>query len=455
MLAYELFQNNKNSTKNNPKKQFPFKKIFYKNNKIIIDEKGLEEYGESESPKDTKQLQDWLQMPLNTIDIQSLNLPDCRTGTASANPYVEVYGYLQTNRSLETKLILSMGKKPERIIHTLDLTNDKIKNNNYNGIITLKLDKKNYLLNSNPLFSEYVASGLVDEYGTLNTKVYENIAQKFLEFATERKPEFKKFGIISFRIYILPDDSIIEFKKQIKKDSSKQISFIDYFGNDVSEYASTPTKTAKFLSYDDKAFTINCMQKESFYKNLGIGDASKEKISVDPSQTFRINRLDWTFIDISNPNSKFTKTKKGILTQMYENYHIFSKGKEATTMTQLKVICIRTNQAKQELLIDENLTMGKMKNMFSNIKDIPRLCLEGALIDDSNKKNPIWDTYLYVVKNFIAGNKIPKNYLLSHFNKMLKQKRYDWIKLKDKSEQKAFFLKSDFCLKYLSASDNA
>ena len=45
MLAYELFLSNKNSTKNNPKKQFPIKKIFYKNNDAVIDSKTCEQYG--------------------------------------------------------------------------------------------------------------------------------------------------------------------------------------------------------------------------------------------------------------------------------------------------------------------------------------------------------------------------------------------------------------------------
>jgi len=450
MLAYELFHNNKNSTTGDQKKQFPIKKIFYKNNSITIDKKTLEKYG-SVDTKTTQQLQKWLVMPLNTINVEKLNLPDFRTGTAGANPYIEIYGYLKTNRAEESKLVLSIGKKPNQIVHILDLTSGEIQPN-LNDKTTLKLDKKNYLLNSNPLFSEYVTSGIIDMNGSLNVKVYNEIILKFLEFAKKNKPKFTKIGSTSFRIYILPDDSIIKFKKQTKKDDSKQISFTDYFGNTVTDYASTPTKTAKFLSSDDKAFTINCMQGVNFYKNLGIGDASLEKIYTDSSQTFNINRLDWTFTDISNPDFKFAETKKGILTQLYENYRQL-KDKGSTASAQLKIICIRINQAKQELLIDENLTMDKMKKMFSNVQDIPPLCFEKILIDTSGQ-NPIWNTYLYVVKNFLAGNKIPKNYLLSFFTKMLKQNRYKWIKLKGKYDQREFFLRTDFCLQSLCNIDN-
>ncbi len=449
MLAYELFHNNKNSPTNDQKSQFPIKKIFYKHNKITIDEKKLDGYG-SKTTKKTKQLQEWLQMPLNTIDVQKLNLPDFRTGSAAVNPYIEVYGYLKT-----TKLTLSIGKKSNKIIHTLDFTNNDKISSDPKEKITLKLDKKNYFLNSNTLFSEYVSSGIIDDNGSLNVKVYDKIIRKFLESAKKQKPEtINRFNSVSFRIYILPDNSTIEYQKQTKKENSEQTTFTDYFGNTVSEYASTPTKNTKFLTYDDPAFSINCMKEKNFYKNLGIGDSSLTKVFTNKTKTFKISNLDWTFFDLENPDFEFKETGKGILTQLYENYRKLSKDKGPTSQSQLKVICIREKYAKQELLIDENLTMDKMKNMFSKFEDIPPSCLEDVLIDKSNE-NPIWNTYLYVVKNFLAANKIPKNYLLSHFNKILKQKRYDWIKLGDKSEQENFFLKSDFCLKHLSISNNA
>lgn len=446
MLAYELFYNNKDSGTSDVKNQYPVKKVFYKNNKVTIDKKPIEEYGSS-TTKNTKQLQDWLQMPLNTVDVKQLNLPDFRTGGNSANPYVEVYGSLKTNVSLNTVLTLSIGKKPNQITHTLDFVNEI--QSDSNGIVKLNLDRKNYYLNSNTLFSEYVKSGLIDKDGILNIDAYDKIIRTFLGDAQKTKPEFKKPGNIKFRIYILPDDSTIEFGQQSKmKKNPEQTAFTDYFGNSVSEYASTPTKTAKFLTYDDPAFSINCMKKECFYKNLGIGNTSQEKIFTDSSQTFTISRLQWTFIDISNPDSKFKETKKGILSQLYENYRLLSKDSGVNEMAQLKVICIQSNQAKQELLIDENLTMDKMKKMFPYDNDIIlRDCFE-VLIDNTGK-NPLWDTYLYAVKNFLAGNKIPRDYLLSYFTKILKQKRYDWLKTSGDRKQKEFFQRADFCLKYL------
>jgi len=283
MLAYELFCNNKDRDIRNTKNQYPIKKIFYKDGKITIDEKGLEEYG-SETTKSTKELQDWLQMPLNTTNNEKYNLPDSRTGSAAANPYVEIYGTVKTNKASETKLEITIGKKEKSnyVSYVSDLSTGTDEREIY-GKPTLRIDKKNYFINSKTLFSEYVNSGIIDKQGVLNMRAYDNIVEEFLKFAKKQSHNITKPGTTRFRIYILPDDSVIEFKKtnDIEEDS-KQDVFTDYLGVSAYRYASTPTKTAKFLSFDDKAFTINCTKKEEFYKNLGISDKSLDKIFIDP-----------------------------------------------------------------------------------------------------------------------------------------------------------------------------
>ena len=457
MLAYELFLNNKDSSTPDVKEQLPIKKIFYKNN--AVDSKTLDEYG-SEIIKTAELLQTCFQMPLSTIDPKLLNLPDFGRGANSKKPYIKIRGILKTDTS---KLILEIGKASNSIKHVLDLTTGEI-HNNPDKKIKLNLDKIQYLINSYPLFDEYVKFGIIDNDGVLNLKVYDDIIKIFFEFAKNHKPEITKPGTIRFEIYVLPDDSTIEFREneKNKKNDSIQNSFIDYFGNKSSKYPSKTTQTAKFLTFDDEALTVNCMKDADFYKNLGIGDGSFKKIFTNKSQTFTISQLKWIFVDMFDIHSKFHETKKGILTQLYENYNIM-KDKSVSILVGSKVICIQSKKSQQVLLINENLTMNKMKKMFSNIKytkDIPEFCFE-ILIDTSNK-NTIWNTYLYVVRNFIGGRRTPKNYLLSYFNKILRQKIHDWAKDYVKKqlskdyikEQSSFFTKSDFCLKYLCSSNN-
>ena len=444
MLAYELFLINKESSANNPRGgSQPIKKIFFENGKVTID-KDLEEYASGYLEK-TKQLQDWLQMPLNTIDKKELNLPDVRVSFAQSSPYVEVYGTVKTNKNSESTLSITIGKKPNIIEYSLDVSTGKI-TETQNSKVKIKIDDENYFLKDNNLFTSYIDSGLLDKDGTINNNAFDIISRKFLEYAKTRACILTKHGNLRFRIYILPNDSEIKVKE--KEIATEGDSFLDYFGNTSSEYASTPTTTTKFLSYDDKAFTINCKQKSNFYKNLGIGKESLQKIFRPKEKTFNISGLEWTFVNISDSKYKFKDTQKGILTQLYENYKILSKGGPSEQIN-LKVICVRVNQAKQELLIDENLTMKQMSKMFSEIDEtkIPFSVFE-ILIDKSNK-NPIWNTYLYVINNFLSGNSISKEFLLMYFTKLLKHKIFDWIKLKNNKEQLEFFSKSDFCIKYL------
>lgn len=448
MLAYELFYNNKDSNANQPDRQLPFKKIFYENGVISIDETKVENYSGPEMPSDSKQIQEWLQMALNTIDVDELNLPDVRTGKNQANPYIEIYGLLKTTKT-GSKLIISLGNKYGAIEHTLDILTGEITKKS-DPTINLKIDTKNYLIGEDQLFEKYVRTGIIDGNGKLNSEIYEDIANKFLNYAKQQQYEITKIGNNPFRIFILPNSDTIKFKTKTD-DTLENSSFTDYFGNSSTHYASTPTKTSKFLSYDDKAFTINCKQETEFYRNLGIGKQSLQKIHVGASKTFTINRLNWMFTDITDPKFEFVQTKRGILSQLFENYKMVSN-KTTKESAQIKAICIKTNQAKQELLIDENLTMEKMRNIFSGMVDVPSMCFEEVLIDNSGQ-NPLWHMYLYVVRNFLSGNKIAKEYILSFFNKTLKQKRYDWVKLKNTSEQKSFFSKSDFCLKYLTTDD--
>ena len=117
MLVYELFLINKESSANNPRSgSQSIKKIFFENGKVTID-KDLEEYASGYLEK-TKQLQDWFQIPLNTIDKKELNLPDVRVSFAQSSPYVEVYGLLKQTKTQKV-LSITISKKPNLIEYSL------------------------------------------------------------------------------------------------------------------------------------------------------------------------------------------------------------------------------------------------------------------------------------------------------------------------------------------------
>lgn len=447
MLAYELFLNNKQSQTVPVKDEHPVKKIFYMNNKVTIDEKTIEEYG-GEEPKndDEGRIQNLLQMPFNTTGL-ALNLPDNRTGARSSNPYVEIYATLN-----KSNLELIIGKKDEDnyIKYTLNVEEEYAIKSDEAGSIILKR-VKDYYVDSNTLFDEYVKSGIVNDKGMLNNDTYKKIINEFFDFVKKQELHTIKFKI-RFRIFILPSDKPIEYRKVTPtSDKLKQEEFTDYFGN-TSSYAQATTKTAKFLTYDDPAFSINCKQKSDFYKNLGIGNDSLKKIYIDVRQVFEISGFKWMFTDISNTDFKFEKTKKGFLHQIHHNYLKIKEDKGISKKPQMKILCIKSNKQKQEIFIDENLTMDKMSELFDDMGNIPHTCFE-ILIDETSQ-NTVWNTYIYAIKSFLTGHKIQKDYLVTFFTRILRQEIHKWIKTPNFTEQQEFFTKSDFCFKTLSIVNN-
>lgn len=452
MLAFELYLKNKDSKSGDPKSLKPIKKIIYQNNTPTIDKKTIEEYGSEISDK-FQAVQEWLSMPLTTCDASLLNLPDFRRSPAQPNPYFEIYCTLKTNKSKESILTLSIGKKPNTVEYSLDINSGEISKKT-NSNVKLKIDSNNYKISNNNLFDKYVESKLIDENGVVNKNIFEEIVTRFFDYAKRKSLENPKIGSQSFSIFVLPSNGQIIYQQKEQKKlkiKNEPKSFTDAFGNISSEYASTSTKTSPFLSFDDKAFTINCMKGENFYQNLGIGKASLDKVYFPKDQTFNISGMNWVFTDISNNYYKFKDTRHGIFSQLFDNYKIISeKQSPERKKAILKIICFKSTQKKLEILIDENLTMDKMKRMFSNLKpsEIPNHAFE-VLIETSGKTT-LWNHYIYTIKNFLSETKLPKDYLLAIFSKMIKQKIYDWLKLKTGMEQKEFFLKSDFCLKHLS-----
>ena len=237
--------------------------------------------------------------------------------------------------------------------------------------------------------------------------------------------------------------------------------FTDSFDNESNKYASTKTLRggAKFLSFDDVAFTLNCKEGEEFYRNLGIGDRSKRRIFFPRDEVITISGLNWLFMDMSHSKTKFDKPGRGIYDRLYKNYsYIDSKGVTYKNRAQLKVFCYQWEQQKLEILIDENMTMDKMNRLFDGVekKTIPanafEVLIEETKSEKDGKKVIIWNDYIYAVRNFLAEIRIPESYLLKIFTKRLRSKIIEWVRDESSKEQSEFFKKTDFCIKCLCMS---
>ena len=393
MLAFETFLKNRDRKGGNVKSLKPVKKIIYQYNSWVIDSKTIQDYDSDISAK-YGTIQNWLSMPLSTSNPEILNLPDFRTSPAQPNPYLEVYGVLNTKKSKESKesvLTLSIGKKLNSIEYSFNVsTGDILKKQSE---VTVKLEKKNYKIDGNYIFDLYVKSGIIDSDGMIDSKKFDETMMKLLDYAKKRRLDNAPVGKLTFSVFLIPSKEIISYEsKKLVKQESK--SFKDSFGNDSEQYAASSTKTAKFLSFDDKAFTLNCKQGSEFYEDLGIGASSMDKIYFPNEQTINIAGMNWVFTDLSSNHFKFIETRRGIFSQLYENYkNMLQSNPTREQKSVLKTICYKQTQAKQEILIDENLTMDKMRRLFANIhkSDIPfhgfEILILSGIIPDSSFDN--------------------------------------------------------------------
>ena len=160
------------------------------------------------------------------------------------------------------------------------------------------------------------------------------------------------------------------------------------------------------------------------------------------------------FLDLNDIHQKFRETRRGILSQLTENFRLLdSKGQTKREKSLLKIVCYRSQQQKQEILLDDNLTMDRMQRLFSELdpNKIPYAPLEVLIFKDRN--TVLWDDYLYGIRSFLYERRIPKSRLITSFMRILKRKINDWLeqdKKKKREDVIDFFKRADFCLKTLS-----
>lgn len=466
MLAFELFLKNKENQEEIVTK-VPIKKVFVKVDDVVtleLDSKTLEQYGDIVNQKDRNYyFQKALSMPTNNIE--SVGLQYRGTGSNSNKPYIELSGSYKKSKLQ----ILIKGKKnkttkkSENYQYTYDFVNKKETLILSVELLPLRLDKKSYYVDDKLLFDVYKEAGVINSDGAMFSKVFVEACRAFCLLWQKKivNEELKEYSSFSFQIVILPfslrTDGKVEYRCKEDADCSVE-AFEDCFGNPASDYPSKATINAKFISFDDEAFTINCKTGKAFYKNLDIGNQSFTKINL-PNDVFKIAGLDWYFFDISKPSFPFDQTKSGIYDQLLSNYKrlLDDAGDNITNLSVMKIICAKRTQAKLEVLLNENLTLDQMKKMFSRAHDeLSRhpMALETLII--KRKKDIIWTDYLTAIRHFINGTFFDRTFLVQRFTIILRENLMDWLKGKwlDNRVKEEFFEKSQFCLKLLIKNES-
>lgn len=456
LLAYDLYEINKDSTDTPVKNIKPFKKIFMYDNKISVDEKIINNYGSSliKNKHDVKIIQEWLSMPLNTTNPKKTQMIDLTIQSNQKSPYLIFYCTLQIkkipNYDMQAIMTISCGKEPDICQAEYDLITGEttFKEND----IKIRINKDDYFAGDQNLFTAYQNESILTNNGILKAATFKKIVTVFFKYIKTRSElDYESIKKVSFPLYILPTRLTIEKKESLT--NNKQSEFIDVFGNSATSYPSKTTVTAKFLSYDDPAFTINCKREESFYKDLGIGNNSLDKINLPASHITQIGKIEWIFININDVTKSFEQIRQGFLKHIHHNYKKLDNNSTLNKRSNLKIIGMIRDQNKIEVLLDENLTMNKLEQIFHDItsdkQDIPFKVFEIMIPTGTENKKTLWADYIYIIHSFLTGRKISKYYFIRFFTIELKKQLKEFPEFKKTAVN--FFLKSEFMIKYISS----
>lgn len=450
MLGYELYLKNKKNIKRIVNTRFPVKKVYCYNNSVELDAQTSTDYDSDESEQGFSELQTILSAPLNDSDETKLNLPDQSRGTNTTPNFVKLLGSFQTTKN-EIKMELTTAR-PKSFSAKYISNNQEILFN-AEGKLPLRLELTNYLIGEITFLNAYIDSGIINTELEFDSTLFKKISNKIFDFASTKIPNItQRAGLKQkFEVYVLPNHNAITVSNKKSNES-----FIDSFGNIGTQYSEKPTRTASFFSCNDRAFTVNergIKQRDVFYKDLGISEESLEKIEINDSDGFFIGGLNWIFSNISKGDYQFKKSSGGIFNRLYDNYRQLNNEGNPKYLSQMKIICYHKSRKQFEVLIDENMTMDSMTELFVNkfAEKVPRNVLEVLIMENKNKKRNFYGQYIQAVRTLVIGHKIEKHQLIPYLTKLVHTKIHSekWMS-ENISKGNDFFKRSWDCLKILS-----
>src|SRR3989338_7917990 len=416
----------------------PIKKIYWKNNQFVVDDKTLVYFG-SETLPNYKFIQEWLRIPLPNAT--NLNLPKINFQPKSPKPYIEIQcGFKKQEKKSTPKFKLEYKLSGKTIFQAdFDLTEKTTKfKNPSNNDAELNMDQENYEIAN--AFFDYIQTKIFDE-------------------------DYQKSS--NFNIYVLPSDGIIKYV-QSKSSKSNGEQFFDCLGNSVSSYAKNPVGKAKFCTFNDLAYSLFGKKNEDFWKMLSIGKESVERITIDQSRIFKDNaQLSWIFVDLVEPENKFDDILKtqGIFHQIKKNYEKLKESSHGKIrkFPNLKVLCMKIDNSSYHVYMDENIAMSRLEHTFGNIDDkqIPFWALEVLIekVGTGTNTKYLWKEYIQFVRHILLGTGYNYKAFINFASRKVHSSIFDWLekirqKGNDRLQPKKELNKLEFCRTLLSKTTN-
>ena len=452
MLIYDLYLENK-KTKQDTGKGIPIKKIFMNDNQeITIDDKTIDEFIKIETPNRMNEfLQSNFDMPLDTL--HTIHLPKKQVASNASKPYIVISGYINARKQKDGTIISDITLMLGKAKATMKIPNYEIEIESMDN--SLKINKEDYFIKDTTLYETYCKHKiLVKDVFSANS--FEKISTHFFDFIKNKNIPFIA-GKGSFSIFVLPNNEEITYKEQDKILDQNKDMFTDSFGNICTQLPKTPTSGVSFFSYDDKAFTINCKTEKEFYKTIGIGDVSFDKIILPANKKMQISGFEWYFFSLVDEDFVFKKTNLGIYREIYEAYKKLKGDTEGAKQSfNLKCMCIKTTNAKREVLIYENLSDHTLREIFktagSDVSQIPPSALESLIIKKG--KTSIFTFYISAIKAILNQTTFAPEHLLKIYNEIIYNSRKNWLAQSNDVDTEMFFKRSEFCRKVLLTSQN-
>lgn len=430
------------------------KKIFVHDGVITVDNTSLQAFGEMDSTP----IQEALSMP-SDANI-NVGLVDETTGASQPKPCVRFYGYLKGKKDGSWTCIISVRGRKRRHAGTnhsagsfqFKVGSDGSRETAASGKMYLGIDQSNYEIGGKPLFDEYVRAGVIDGESLLEAELFEKTCDTFIDYAapklrgmTIKKPE-------SFMIFVLPNRSAVSYVGS-GNSSDSGVDKLDAFGNRIGQLPSKPTRTAKFVSFDDGAFTLNMAKGSDFYEGLFIGSASHGNVEIPPGLPERIAGFDWLLVNIEDPEMKFDAKGAGVYAKLWAAREAMTRGDRLIRKASLKVVCFRTTQSKIEVLLDENLTTDALA-WLAREKPVP-LAFENTFIRTYGKST-YWSDYITVVQALLTGRPVNRFWAIKMATLKLNDKRMEWLRSPNGySDARAFYRESEFCFRALNISKDS
>lgn len=450
LLIHELYRETL-GTSHDTGKGIPIKKIFVKNGRFEIDKTPIDTYGEIKTPNNMKNyLQRNFGMPLDTID--GINLPNKLVAPNSPKPYIVIPGMInimEKNGVKHGQIRLGYkGKKDGKPSSYATLTMPDNTVDIHSVDVYYNIDKTNYTVDGAPLYNKYISNNILSAENTLGGNIFESISRAFFEYLSSKDISLP-VGKINFGLYVLPDNKKISYTQPVQKnnDGVSDGVFIDAFGNKCTGYPDRPSKGVFWFTYDDPAFVINCKSGRDFYKDIGIGKDTLDKIIHPETKKIEIAGFDWYFMNIEKPKMIFGAKKMGIYHQIHSNYHHMKK-MAAREPHIMKVFCVKRANSKVEILVNENLSMPRLDVIFGkhDFEDIPHTALESLIIKKG--KVTIFTHYIHGIKSILNQTGFDHDLLVKTYTKSIRDNMKNWLE-KSSQEPTKFFEKTEFCRKVL------